>query len=67
MRQKLRVMVFNGPRAKTKTVLELACKKDPKSSIIQTISERLVHFVSIYCVVLPSPVGAIWDNKERDT
>jgi len=39
MRQKLSSLVFNGPRAKTKTVLELACKMDPKSSIIQSVSD----------------------------
>ena len=38
MGQKLSSLVFNGPRAKTKTVLELACKMDPKSSIIQSVS-----------------------------
>ena len=37
MRQKLSSLVFNGPRAKTKTVLELSCKMDPKSSIIQSV------------------------------
>ena len=47
MCQKFSFMVFNGPRAKTKTVLELACKKDLKSSIIQSVSGMLGHFVSI--------------------
>ena len=38
MGQKLSSLVFNGPRAKTKTVLEMAYKMDPKSSIIQSVS-----------------------------
>ena len=40
MGQKLSSLVFNGPRAKTKTVLEMAYKMDPKSSIIQSVSAR---------------------------
>ena len=38
MGQKLSSLVFNDPRAKTKTVLEMAYKMDPKSSIIQSVS-----------------------------
>ena len=38
MGQKLSSLVFNGPRAKTKTVLEMAYKMNPKSSIIQSVS-----------------------------
>ena len=38
MCQKFSSLVFNAPRAKTKTVLEMACKLDPKSSIIHSIS-----------------------------
>ena len=38
MGQKLSSLVFNGTRAKTKTVLEMAYKMDPKSSIIQSVS-----------------------------
>ena len=53
MSQKLSSLVFNGPGAKTKTVLEMACKIDPKSSIIQYVSDRLGHFVSIYCAPTP--------------
>ena len=48
MSQKLSSLAFNGPGAKTKTVLEMACKMNPKSSIIQSVSDRLGHFVSIY-------------------
>ena len=59
MRQKLSSLVFNGPRAKTKTVFELACKMEPKSSIIQSVSDMLGHFVSIYCTLHTAHLTAL--------
>ena len=39
MGQKLSTMVFNDPRAKTKTVLEMKCKKDSESSRFLAVSD----------------------------
>ena len=50
-------MVFNGPRAKTKTVLEMKCKKDPESSRFQAVSDRLGQTVSVYPAWFPAPGG----------
>ena len=41
MGQKLSSLVFNSPRAKTKTVLIMACKMELKSSIIQSVRDKL--------------------------
>ena len=77
MGQKLSSLVFNGPRAKTKTVLEMAYKMDPKSSIIQSVSAcwcRLslasmdtvhmdsVHAWTVYCPCMDSCPWASMDN-----
>ena len=39
MGRKLSTMVFNDPRAKTKTVLEMKCKKDSESSRFLAVSD----------------------------
>ena len=54
--KKLSFMVFNGARAKTKTVLEMACKKEQESSPYNSASDRLGHSVSHYSTVQYSKV-----------
>ena len=54
MGQKFSIMVFNSPRAKTKTVLEMKWKKELKSSRFQLVRDRVGRFVSIYCIRLTS-------------
>ena len=52
MGRKLSTMVFNDPRAKTKTVLEMKCKKDSESSRFLAVSDS-------WCVLSQSSEGQL--------
>ena len=52
--QKLNILFSNGPRTKTKTVLEMACKKDQESKGFKCVMWGLGHSVSAYCTPSPS-------------
>ena len=52
MGRKLSTVVFNDPRAKTKTVLEMKCKKDSESSRFLAVSDS-------WCVLSQSSISLI--------
>ena len=55
MGRKLSTMVFNDPRAKTKTVLEMKCKKDSESSRFLAVSDS-------WCLLSQSTKPALAHN-----